>query len=72
MLMMIRQYDLILVGNSNFQRPDELDYRAYGFTDADLDREFALGIKMIGGFLGEGRYLIFLPYTNTSLDLNLH
>jgi len=35
------------------KRPEELDYRAYGFTEADLDREFSFGIKMFGGFLAE-------------------
>jgi len=38
----------------------ELDYRTYGFTEADLDREFNLGDKLFGGFLAPGRPKITL------------
>jgi len=38
----------------------ELDYRTYGFTEADLEREFQLGDKLFGGFLASGRPKITL------------
>ncbi|KAF6164381.1 hypothetical protein GIB67_037538 [Kingdonia uniflora] len=35
--------------------PDDLDPALYGFTDADFDREFFLGVWQMAGFLSENR-----------------
>lgn len=46
----------------------ELDFRTYGFTDADLDREFNVGDKLFGGFLSIGRPKITLRNLLQRLD----
>ncbi|XP_004307551.1 PREDICTED: 2-oxoglutarate dehydrogenase, mitochondrial-like [Fragaria vesca subsp. vesca] len=50
------------------QVPDELDIASYGFTEADLDREFFLGVWNISGFLAENRPVQTLRSILTRLE----
>nr|KYP75446.1 hypothetical protein KK1_008176 [Cajanus cajan] len=48
--------------------PDELDLSLYGFSEADLDREFFLGVWKISGFLSENRPVQTLRSILTRLE----
>ncbi|XP_011024057.1 PREDICTED: 2-oxoglutarate dehydrogenase, mitochondrial-like [Populus euphratica] len=48
--------------------PDELDPALYGFTEADLDREFFLGVWKMAGFLSENRPVQTLRSILTRLE----
>ncbi|KAL1295658.1 hypothetical protein HN51_056512 [Arachis hypogaea] len=48
--------------------PDELDPAFYGFTEADLDREFFLGVWRMSGFLSENRPVQTLRSILTRLE----
>nr|GMD86094.1 2-oxoglutarate dehydrogenase, mitochondrial-like [Ipomoea batatas] len=50
------------------QIPDDLDLASYGFTEADLDREFFLGVWMMSGFLSENRPVQTLRAILTRLE----
>lgn len=50
------------------QIPDDLDLASYGFTEADLDREFFLGVWMMSGFLSENRPVQTLREILTRLE----
>ncbi|KAL5066751.1 hypothetical protein RYX36_017638 [Vicia faba] len=43
------------LGLEECKTPNELDLALYGFTEADLDREFFLGVWNMSGFLSENR-----------------
>ncbi|XP_004307549.1 PREDICTED: 2-oxoglutarate dehydrogenase, mitochondrial-like [Fragaria vesca subsp. vesca] len=48
--------------------PDDLDPALYGFTEADLDREFFLGVWRMAGFLSENRPVQTLRSILTRLE----
>ncbi|PHT54347.1 2-oxoglutarate dehydrogenase, mitochondrial [Capsicum baccatum] len=48
--------------------PDVLDPASYGFTEADLDREFFLGVWRMAGFLAENRPVQTLRAILTRLE----
>ncbi|CBI31715.3 unnamed protein product, partial [Vitis vinifera] len=48
--------------------PDDLDPALYGFTEADLDREFFLGVWRMAGFLSENRPVQTLRAILTRLE----
>ncbi|KAK2991202.1 hypothetical protein RJ640_027174 [Escallonia rubra] len=48
--------------------PDDLDPALYGFTEADLDREFFLGVWRMAGFLAENRPVQTLRAILTRLE----
>ncbi|KAM1370992.1 hypothetical protein ACFX2F_041393 [Malus domestica] len=48
--------------------PDDLDPALYGFTEADLDREFFLGVWRMSGFLAENRPVQTLRSILTRLE----
>lgn len=48
--------------------PDELNLALYGFTEADLDREFFLGVWNMSGFLSENRPVQTLRSILTRLE----
>ncbi|CAN4090118.1 unnamed protein product [Withania somnifera] len=48
--------------------PDVLDPASYGFTEADLDREFFLGVWRMSGFLSENRPVQTLRAILTRLE----
>ncbi|XP_027364385.1 2-oxoglutarate dehydrogenase, mitochondrial-like [Abrus precatorius] len=48
--------------------PDELDLGLYGFTEADLDREFFLGVWKMSGFLSQNRPVQTLRSILTRLE----
>ncbi|KAM0030997.1 putative oxoglutarate dehydrogenase (succinyl-transferring) [Helianthus debilis subsp. tardiflorus] len=48
--------------------PDDLDPALYGFTEADLDREFFLGVWRMSGFLSENRPVQTLRAILTRLE----
>lgn len=62
-LMMVRAYQvnghvkskLDPLGLENRAAPPELDPKSYGFTDADMEREFTVGIDSMAGILGGNR-----------------
>jgi 2-oxoglutarate dehydrogenase E1 component len=47
--------DLDPLNLDNRAKPIELDPALYGFSDADLDREFFVGTWRMKGFLSEDR-----------------
>ncbi|KAM7258056.1 hypothetical protein ACFE04_013797 [Oxalis oulophora] len=50
------------------QIPDDLDPNFHGFTDADLDREFFIGVWRMAGFLSENRPVQTLRSILTRLE----
>nr|KYP50752.1 hypothetical protein KK1_027441 [Cajanus cajan] len=50
------------------QIPEDLDPALYGFTEADLDREFFLGVWRMAGFLSENRPVQTLRSILTRLE----
>lgn len=48
--------------------PDELDPNLYGFTEADFDREFFLGVWRMSGFLSDNRPVQTLRSVLTRLE----
>ncbi|KAH9603701.1 hypothetical protein KSS87_007452 [Heliosperma pusillum] len=48
--------------------PDDLNLELYGFTEADLDREFFLGVWKMAGFLSENRPVQTLRSILTRLE----
>lgn len=50
------------------QIPDDLDPALYGFSEADLDREFFLGVWRMAGFLSENRPVQTLRSILTRLE----
>ncbi|XP_012076079.1 2-oxoglutarate dehydrogenase, mitochondrial [Jatropha curcas] len=48
--------------------PDELDPSFHGFTEADLDREFFLGVWKMSGFLSDNRPVMTLRSILTRLE----
>ncbi|KAG5533341.1 hypothetical protein RHGRI_027516 [Rhododendron griersonianum] len=48
--------------------PDDLDPALYGFTEADLDREFFIGVWRMSGFLSENRPVQTLRAILTRLE----
>ncbi|KAK4476663.1 hypothetical protein RD792_015823 [Penstemon davidsonii] len=48
--------------------PDDLDLGLYGFTEADLDREFFIGVWRMHGFLSENRPVQTLRAILTRLE----
>nr|GLL45273.1 2-oxoglutarate dehydrogenase, mitochondrial-like isoform X1 [Ipomoea trifida] len=48
--------------------PEDLDPACYGFTEADLDREFFLGVWRMSGFLSENRPVQTLRSILTRLE----
>jgi 2-oxoglutarate dehydrogenase E1 component len=56
------------LGLEQRETPEELDPALYGFTDADLDREFFLGVWRMFGFLSENRPVQTLRSILTRLE----
>jgi len=48
--------------------PEDLDLALYGFTEADLDREFFLGVWQMSGFMSENRPVQTLRSILTRLE----
>ncbi|KAE8653690.1 WUSCHEL-related homeobox 13-like [Hibiscus syriacus] len=56
------------LGLEERQIPDDLDLALYGFTGADLDREFFLGVWRMSGFLSENQPVQTLRSILTRLE----
>ncbi|XP_058099090.1 uncharacterized protein LOC131243620 [Magnolia sinica] len=56
------------LGLEEHEIPDELDPGLYGFTEADLDREFFIGVWRMSGFLSENRPVQTLRSILTRLE----
>ncbi|KAK3036201.1 hypothetical protein RJ639_030645 [Escallonia herrerae] len=56
------------LGLEERKNPDDLDPALYGFTEADLDREFFLGVWRMAGFLAENRPVQTLRAILTRLE----
>ncbi|KAJ3123161.1 Squalene epoxidase, partial [Nowakowskiella sp. JEL0407] len=50
----LARIDPLEIINADIQNAPELDYKHYGFGEADLDRKFFLGSGILPGFLEEG------------------
>ncbi|KAG9146631.1 hypothetical protein Leryth_014645 [Lithospermum erythrorhizon] len=76
LLLLVRAYqvnghmkaNLDPLGQEERTVPDELDPSLYGFTEADLDREFFLGTWRMAGFLSENRPVQTLRSILTRLE----
>ncbi|KAI3771658.1 hypothetical protein L6452_02824 [Arctium lappa] len=56
------------LGLEQMEIPDDLDPGFYGFSEADLDREFFLGVWRMSGFLSENRPVQTLRAILTRLE----
>ncbi|KAJ0751958.1 putative oxoglutarate dehydrogenase (succinyl-transferring) [Helianthus annuus] len=76
LLLLVRAYqvyghlkaNLDPLGLEQREIPDDLDPALYGFTEADLDREFFLGVWRMSGFLSENRPVQTLRAILTRLE----
>ncbi|KAC9910471.1 hypothetical protein E3N88_45099 [Mikania micrantha] len=56
------------ISSGTLDTPDDLDPAFYGFSEADLDREFFLGVWRMSGFLSENRPVQTLRSILTRLE----
>ncbi|KAI7740491.1 hypothetical protein M8C21_005984 [Ambrosia artemisiifolia] len=76
LLLLVRAYqvyghmkaNLDPLGLEKREIPDDLDPALYGFSEADLDREFFLGVWRMSGFLSENRPVQTLRAILTRLE----
>ncbi|KAF7811343.1 2-oxoglutarate dehydrogenase, mitochondrial-like [Senna tora] len=76
LLLLVRAYQVVghtkanldPLGLEKHEIPAELDLSLYGFTEADLDREFFLGVWQMSGFLHENRPIQTLRAILTRLE----